>query len=269
MVQAVIVAATMIPYVLLQASDPENLRARGELWEWDCRTLANTLQTAFRDRSPLIAADPVGCIGYFGEMPTLDLNGLNDRHIARVRPQSFGQGWIGHEVGDGAYALSRRPDLVLLCNPYGSATGCFPSGTQLIANEEFHKLYVPTTIAAAGRLFPTLLWARVDSQAIGVMSTSDMFRLPGFLFSTDGRTQAVLKDGRLVARLGPQAVVHFDRLPIEVRTWQPRAIASQPLQVSFEGGNVTVKAGAEGGDLAEVLFLNLPATRQVDNLGTR
>ena len=37
--------------------------------------------------------------------------GLNDYHIPRNPPRNFGEGSIGHELGDGDYVLRREPDL--------------------------------------------------------------------------------------------------------------------------------------------------------------
>jgi len=123
----------------------------------------------------------------------------------------------------------------------------------MVADAEFQRLYVPITIAADGRLFPTLLWARIDSRAIGVELSAGSFHLPGLFFSTSPH-RAVLSTGRLVTRIPPQESVQFTRLPDEIRNWRSRAIASHPVDLTFDGNTVTVTAGAEGSELAEVVF---------------
>jgi hypothetical protein len=55
----------------------------------------------------LVATNAAGALPYFSDLPTLDMLGLTDRHIARSRPDR--RQWVGHERGDGAYVLSRRP----------------------------------------------------------------------------------------------------------------------------------------------------------------
>jgi hypothetical protein len=73
-----------------------------------------------REAAPdaLVASNPAG-IGYSCRQRVLDMLGLNDPVIARSRASTGGGGRAaraGHERGDGAYVLSRRPDYVLLGN---------------------------------------------------------------------------------------------------------------------------------------------------------
>jgi arabinofuranosyltransferase len=65
----------------------------------------------------LVAAVPIGALGWYSDLPILDMVGLTDRTIARA-PIETGSGWAGHEKHDGAYVLSRRPDAILLGNIY-------------------------------------------------------------------------------------------------------------------------------------------------------
>ena len=61
----------------------------------------------------LIALGAVGAVPYYSRLPTIDLFGLTDAHIAARDVASIGSGFAGHEKGDGAYVLSRRPALIL------------------------------------------------------------------------------------------------------------------------------------------------------------
>jgi arabinofuranosyltransferase len=63
----------------------------------------------------LVAAVPIGALGWYSELPILDMVGLTDRTIARA-PVVTGSGWAGHEKHDGAYVLARKPDAILLGN---------------------------------------------------------------------------------------------------------------------------------------------------------
>ncbi|MFW2387775.1 MAG: hypothetical protein ACN4G0_05535, partial [Polyangiales bacterium] len=76
-------------------------------------TIGNTLRRAFGSRDPLVAVDAAGAIPFYSELRSLDMLGLNDSHIARHRSETFGTGIQGHELGDGAYVLSREPDLIV------------------------------------------------------------------------------------------------------------------------------------------------------------
>lgn len=62
-----------------------------------------------------IALSPVGALPYRSGLRTIDLLGLNDPHIARVEPD-LSYYYPGHQRHDGAYVLSRRPDLIFLAN---------------------------------------------------------------------------------------------------------------------------------------------------------
>ncbi len=63
----------------------------------------------------LVAAVPIGALGWYSDLPILDMVGLTDRAIARA-PIATGSGWAGHEKHDGAYVLARKPDAILLGN---------------------------------------------------------------------------------------------------------------------------------------------------------
>jgi hypothetical protein len=97
-----------------------------------------------RDRMPpgtLVATNAAGALPYFSRLPVIDMLGLTDRHIAR-RPADRSQ-WIGHEKGDGAYVLARRPDVIVLGGPEGSVEPwSFPGDRQIAAAPEFHRDWV-------------------------------------------------------------------------------------------------------------------------------
>jgi arabinofuranosyltransferase len=241
-------------YLALQGRDPENMRAHEERWEWDCARLSAMLTSAFGSDTPLIAADPVGCVGYFARLPTLDLMGLNDRHIAKTRPPDFGSGYIGHELGDGRYVFARKPDLVLLCGPAGSAEGCFRSGVELLALPEFKREYVLVNFAPEGASYPSKIWIRAASQRIGVSHSPDLIRIPGFLFASDKAFAVLTEKGRLAARLPPRGVVRFTALPLSGESWRIRITASREVATFALGSTISVAAGPEGSDLTEVVL---------------
>jgi len=64
----------------------------------------------------VIASTPAGAISYFSNRSVIDMLGLTDQHIARVPTKNPGRGRAGHEKGDGAYVLSRKPEFILLGN---------------------------------------------------------------------------------------------------------------------------------------------------------
>jgi arabinofuranosyltransferase len=70
-----------------------------------------------RDNTPpnaRVAVSSIGALSYYADRPILDMMGLTDRHIGRRRIPEMGKGPSGHEKGDGAYVLARKPDVILL-----------------------------------------------------------------------------------------------------------------------------------------------------------
>ena len=60
----------------------------------------------------MIAAIPIGALGYRSDRYILDMLGLIDLHIAH-RDMKTGRGVIGHEKYDTQYVMLRRPNLIL------------------------------------------------------------------------------------------------------------------------------------------------------------
>ncbi|MGH8601334.1 MAG: beta galactosidase jelly roll domain-containing protein [Gammaproteobacteria bacterium] len=78
---------------------------RYDMWE----NLGLFLQKA--DPDALLAIDAAGKVPYYSELPTLDMLGLNDRHIGRRKMPE--QPFItAHSKHDADYVLSRKPQLI-------------------------------------------------------------------------------------------------------------------------------------------------------------
>lgn len=79
------------------------------------RELQATGEWLAQNTSPqaLVALSSIGALPYFADRPIIDMMGLTDRHIGRLVMEQMGHGASGHEKGDGAYVLSRRPDIIL------------------------------------------------------------------------------------------------------------------------------------------------------------
>lgn len=64
----------------------------------------------------LIAVGPAGAIPYYSRLPSLDMWGLTDLHIAKVPRFRFQP---GHDRFDAAYVLSRRPRVIVGAASFG------------------------------------------------------------------------------------------------------------------------------------------------------
>lgn len=192
---------------VVQFRNPENRRAKEERWEWDGSSMGRTLRTAFGKHAPLHAVDAAGALPYFTGFPSLDLLGLNDRHIARTRPAGFGKGFVGHELGDGAYVLRRAPDLLSFNWPAGTWDPELLSGRELLALPEFRAKY--QWIRVASQLRPPVvgeIWIRREGGKLGVSRSDARIEVPGY-FATGQASDAAaeLEAGALVARLSDAA----------------------------------------------------------------
>lgn len=158
-------------------------------------TIGNTLREAFGERDPLLAVDAAGAIPFYSGLRSLDMLGLNDAHIARHRSTSFGQGIQGHELGDGAYVLSREPDIIV-ANRLGSGHLAFVGGREMESDPRFDDGYrrvhvhgdhpVPMDFHAFCRL----------EGRVGVERLDDSARIPGYLFANGKGTRAELDDAK-------------------------------------------------------------------------
>lgn len=89
----------------------------------------------------LLAVNVAGTLPYYSRLPTIDTLGLNDEHIAHREIATMGQGWAGHEKGDGAYVLSRAPDYVVFSSSLGAKKPRFVGDIELFQRDEFHRDY--------------------------------------------------------------------------------------------------------------------------------
>jgi hypothetical protein len=88
----------------------------------------------------LVATNAAGAGPYHSGLPTLDMLGLCDAHIARA-PMAPGIHKAGHEKADGAYVLSREPDVVLLGAARGREQPFFVSDHDLWRQPGFRERY--------------------------------------------------------------------------------------------------------------------------------
>lgn len=104
-----------------------------------------------RDRYPpgtLVALHTAGSTPYFApELRYIDMLGLNDAHIARRQLDGIrigAQTWPGHAKGDGAYVLSRAPDVIILGPAEGTTVDrpWFLSDLELGASPDFRERYI-------------------------------------------------------------------------------------------------------------------------------
>jgi arabinofuranosyltransferase len=232
-------------FVFLQFRDEENFRAVSERWEWDGQVIGTLLKKAFQNEQPLVAVDPAGCLPYWSELPSLDMLGLNDYYLPRHPPPDLGKGPIGHELGDGRYVLDRKPDLVIFLLPTGNDRGYFLSGRQMQEDPRFFRDY--KLVWFEGREPYTIrsrIWARKDSEKIGIRRDPNGTCIPGFLFSDNPGTITYLdSSGRLVILVRHDLPARVNEVELGPGRWRIEAEASQPalnMKISTAAGGEVI-----------------------------
>jgi len=196
----------------LQLSDPENARANREVWVWAGESTGLMLKRAFGEARPLLAVVSAGCFPYWSELPSLDMLGLNDDYIPRHPPPRVGEGWPGHEFGDGRYVLAREPDLVQFSGIRKTGrTGYFRVEQELAQSPGFQARYTMVNFEATEpRPATQALYVRRDSPRIGIVRREGEVRVPAYLFAFNWRTTATLdpegRPGVEVSREQPAAL---------------------------------------------------------------
>lgn len=193
---------SLIPvHAISQRKDPANERAVTERWEWEGAALGKTLKHAFHQTKPLVAVTAAGCIPYGSELPSLDLLGLNDHWLPRHPPADFGTGYLGHELGNARYTLSRQPDVIVF--GVGDPQPQFRVGHELSQSPEFHAAYAPIRLrihseAPEPVVSTATLYVRKDSAALGLHRRPGRLSIPAILLATGhGGEVVALPDGGL------------------------------------------------------------------------
>ncbi|MEP7218266.1 MAG: hypothetical protein ABI876_05090, partial [Bacteroidota bacterium] len=158
--------------------DSKSRKAIDERWEWCGRAIGLMLKRSTAEPKPLLAVDAAGCLPYWSELPSVDMLGLNDYYLPRHRPADFGSGMLGHELGDGRYVMSRKPDLIIFGGPPGDDTAGFRSGREMQADAGFQRDYSLAIIHADDPEYPcdAHIWVRRDGK-LGIRSGRDTMGL--------------------------------------------------------------------------------------------
>jgi hypothetical protein len=232
-----------------QREDPEKAHAIHDTWVWSGRDVGRFLSRAFAAERPLVAVDAAGTLPYYApELPCLDMLGLNDRAIATLHPPDFGKGYLGHELGNGAYILSRRPDLIVFHNSLGDEVATWRGGRELEDSDEFARLYQLVTFETPEGA-RTRLWVRKEDGRIGVKRTDLEVAIPGYLFHTSrGGVARLDPQGRVGLQVDGSHPASMLVAGLAPGRWRARVDESGALDVTVVGQGEQTK-GSAGTDL--------------------
>jgi hypothetical protein len=223
-------AGSLALFTALGLRSHQSQRAIAERFEWRGQVVGQALARAFGDSQPLVAVTAAGCIPYWSGLPALDMLGLNDHHIARRRPPELGSGRLAHELGDGAYVLSRRPDLIVY--HVGSVGSALRSGRELDALPEYHELYAPVMLVGTEPFEQRFVaWVRRDSAKVGIRVAADRIAIPGHLLAAHGVGIARLDEtGRFAALVGRDSPALAERIDVPPGVWRLEVDSSGPVR---------------------------------------
>lgn len=119
------------------------LHNQAQSWR-DAFNIRKNAGILLRDHFPkdtVVALNQAGIIPYYSQLPTIDMLGLNDVHIAHSGKRDYSL-WYAHQTGDGAYVLSRKPDIIIFSGLKLSAEpGDFISDREIWASDQFKNEY--------------------------------------------------------------------------------------------------------------------------------
>jgi hypothetical protein len=229
-------------------TDPERNKAIRSRWNWTGEPVGLFLGRAFAKQQPLVAVDAAGTLPYFAELPAIDMLGLCDWHIARHRPESFGRGKLAHELGDGAYVLGRKPDIVVFRTPLGQRRPAWLSGRQMVVRPDWIKHYRVVVFNVGDRTARYAEhWIRAEDGVLGVVREPDRIVVPGFLLGASKDAPAVLDaSGRLGARASRAEAAVIRQLELPAGRWRAHVQATRAVRLTVRGaGGQPVGEGSD------------------------
>lgn len=231
--------------VTLQPHDARLPRAE---WAWaqDGVEIGEFLRTAFADKDPLLAVEPAGGPPYASRMAAVDMLGLNDPVLAHMRPETFGTGRVGHELGDGDYTLSRRPDILMFCRPRNDGRSCFRGSHQLMRKQVFRREHRLVRIDVRGtKRVVSRIWFRVEDGKLGLTRTDRRIEIPGYLMASEHDAAAMLSaEHGIIARIRPGQSGGYTRIKLPPGQWDLSVEhTGVPLHVKVQHERMTEQTG--------------------------
>lgn len=229
-------ALSLVLLARAQNDDPEKEHAKKDTWVWSGRDVGRFLSRAFAEERPLVAVDAAGSLPYFApELPCLDMLGLNDRVIATTHPADFGTGYVGHELGNGDYILSRKPDLIAFHNSLGDPNPTWRGGREMVERPEFASLYRLVTFETRNHV-QTHLWVRREDGRLGTTRREGEVVVPGYLAQTPSGGVAELDpEAHIAFRVDPDHPAFLSDVRLGPGRWKARIEVSGDVDVSVMG----------------------------------
>jgi arabinofuranosyltransferase len=216
----------------LQLEDPKVRQAKKQKWQWEGEILARVLGEGFRAEQPLVAVTAAGTIPYFSKLPSLDMLGLNDRHIARARPERAGS--LAHDHADGAYVLDRAPDLIVF---HLGSKPVFEAGRQIRRDQRFKRDYMPVVFRGyVPHERDGTVFVRTHGR-VGIQVEDELVLVPGYLLEGDGVFAQPGLEGGIETVVPANAMLTSRKIPLAPGTWRVSVDPPNPhVDLGFNAG---------------------------------
>jgi len=169
--------------------------ANNGAWYWAGRPIGAFFRDAFGDKNPLLAVDAAGSLPYFSKLRALDMLGLNDRYLATHPPKLTGTEDVSHALGDGAYVLGRKPDIVVFHLPWGREQPMFRSGKEMVKLPGFAQNYQAFYYVTPSQSIEGIAFLRHRDGPLAPSWEGNRIKLPLYLLASSKLVRATLCDG--------------------------------------------------------------------------
>jgi len=140
-VSAKTVIAISVFYLLIQNSTHPELFGLKESEAVTAGTEIGLLLKRNAPENAVLAVNTAGIIPFYSELYTIDMLGLTNKEIAS-RSVKRGSGQAGHENGDGAFVLSKKPFYIVFGNFLGQKAPLYKGDKEILQSAEFKNDYI-------------------------------------------------------------------------------------------------------------------------------
>lgn len=235
-----------------------------DMWGWEPgEPVGRALRAGFSRYDPLLAVDAAGALPYYSQLRSLDMLGLTDAWLASHPPRGFGRDAIGHDLGDGAYVWSRKPDLILFNGTNGSTKPQYVSGRQLLGRRDFDDVYqyVNLRVNVGRKSTGVHLYVRREDGPLAIQRTPDALTIPGWFFARQGMARAALRQGDIVTLVTPENAGELLGLQVPAGRWTVELPPGLSAELRCDGSLTEPVAPSDAvvpADGSEVLLLEEP-----------
>jgi hypothetical protein len=124
--------------------------------------------------------------------------------------KNFGNGSLGHELGDAHYVMNKNPDIIIF--HIGSELN-FNIGDQLKTNKVFNNNYIKVKTREKDQEYQ-LFFNKYGKNA-GIKNNGHQLIIPGYLFQTSSDNLSIFSDSKLIKTMnkGNMYSLTIDNVP--------------------------------------------------------